>query len=72
MNETKPACYSGSYLINNPNYTFVKEINNSEIQTLISEIVLISEYYNSKLIEQLADNISKIVKLTETWITKFD
>ena len=43
MNETKPACYSGSYLINNPNYTFVKEINNSEIQTLISEIVLISD-----------------------------
>ena len=30
---------------------------------LISE--LISDYYNSKLIEQLADNISKIVKLTE-------
>ena len=26
---------------------------------------MFSEYYNSKLIEQLADNISKIVKLTQ-------
>ena len=37
-------------LIINEKQSFGEEINNSEIQTLISEIVLISEYYNSTVI----------------------